>query len=447
MANFDAIAAVSKTLRTLLLDRMVTPVAVTIAPPDVVLADVDGARINLYLVQVIENAELKNQEIPGKGYPAAYGKPPLSLNLRYLITSYSAQENQSSADLNAQTFLGDAMRVLHDFGNRIDSLTIGNSAAGPIGDPILDLELADEYERLKIVLHPASMDDLTKIWSALSEANFRRSVLYEVTVIQIETVERRARPRPVETRRIFATTRRRPVISAAYVTLPPPSPIGEIRVRIGDEITIETEFTLVDKLYVRLGTLDPIRVVPPGDGLVRITVPDDKYAPDLDNPPPDRPIPADKQLLTGPLEVQVIAEHALEGVEGELDHGTAITKPRRLMSNVALLQLVPKISNITTPSGTASTVLHLEGVRLWHPRARTAEVIIGDAPVTIRAPKPAPPPPGDPWIAPSSTVVEVPVADAAPFLSVLSASDPPYPVAVEIDGARSRDATGFRLGP
>ncbi|HEX8168735.1 MAG TPA: DUF4255 domain-containing protein [Beijerinckiaceae bacterium] len=441
MADHTAIAAVSRTLRTLLRDRMtVTPVTVTFVPPDVAPDGVEGARVNVYLTQVIENAELKNQEIPGRGHPAAYGRPPLSLNLRYLVTTYTALETQQDADINAQTTLGDVMRVLHDFGNRLDTLSIVNSAAGTVGDAVLDEALRDEYERIKLVLHPASIDDLTKVWSAIPEANFRRSVIYEATVVQIETPERRARPRPVEQRRIIATTRRRPVIRAAYVTPSDTVQPGELRVRIGDEITIETEHARADRLYVRLGTLDPIRVPPTPDGFIRIVLPDDTYAADLDGPA--HPIPPSRQLQPGPLELQVIAEHAVEGVEGGLGHGDAIAATRRYASNVALLQLVPLISKITTPSGTQSTVLHLEGVRLWHPKARTAEVTIGDAPVTIRDPGL-----GDLWILPSPTVVEVPVADAAPFLSVLVPADPPYPVAVEIDGARSRDAIGFHLDP
>ena len=63
------------------------------------VSGVDGARVNLYLMQLFENAGLKNQEIPRQGHPGAYGHPPLSLNLRYLLTTYSAMETQPDADL------------------------------------------------------------------------------------------------------------------------------------------------------------------------------------------------------------------------------------------------------------------------------------------------------------------------------------------------------------
>jgi hypothetical protein len=433
MADQTAIAAVSRTLRALLRDRMVTTPAVTLAPLDVALAETDGARVNLYLIHVIENAELKNQESPFTG--SGYGRPPLSLNLRYLMTTYSMSEDQPDSDLNAQGLLGDAMRVLHDFGNRIDTLAITNSAAGTLGDPILDPALAGEFERLRLTLQPASLDDLTKIWSALSEANFRRSVIYEVTVVQIETREPRVLPLPVQRRRILATLGRRPVIEAAYVSPPPNQPRGELRVRIGEEITIEAVDVAADKLYVRLGTLDPIRVAA-GAGQVRIVIPDDFYPADLDNPM-QRPIPGSQQLQPGPLPVQLLAQATAEGVEGGLDHGSAVTAVQRRTSNLALLQLVPSVAT----AASSTDVVAVTGTRLWHPAAHTVDVVVGDAAVPVH-----PPGPSDPWAAPTPTRVEIPVADAAATL-LHSRLVSPYPVAVEVDGARSRDAITIALGP
>jgi uncharacterized protein DUF4255 len=440
MASHAAIAAVSRTLRTLLLDRMVTGAQVSLAPPDVTVTGLDGARVNLYLFEVLENVGLKNQEIPGAGHPAAYGRPPLSLNLRYLMTTYSETEVQPEADNNAQTILGDAMRVMHDFGHRIDTLTITNPAAGLVGDAVLDEVLADEFERVKITLHPASLEDITKIWTALPEANFRRSVVYEVTVVQIETPERRPRPQPVETRRILTTVRRAPHVLTAFVApVAPTDPVGEMRARIGDEITIVAENTLADRLYVGLGALEPIRVSPPADGHVRITVPDDLYPIDLDHAVA-RPIAAADQLQPGVLEVRLIAEHPADGVEGGLDRGTAIAPPRRYASNAVLLQLVPHVVALVPTHGPAATILEVQGTRLWHPRVRTGEVIIGDVAVTIRALGGSNPPP-------SPTSVRIPIADVAAILPVLGPGDPPYPVAVQVDGARSRDPMTYVLDP
>jgi hypothetical protein len=439
MADQAAFAAVSSTLRTLLLDRMVTASDVTLAPPDTQVSS--QARVNLYLMQVMENAELKNQEIPFHGSPAAYGTPPLSLNLRYLMTTHSESEDQDNSDLNAQTLLGDAMRVLHDFGNRIDTLRVLTSVGGLMpGDPILDPRLADEFERLRVTLHPSTIDDLTKIWSALPDASFRRSVVYEVTVVQIETPQPRTLPRPVERRRILATVRSRPVITAAYVKVDPSVERGEVRVRIGDSITIEASNTTADKLYVRLGALDPIRVIATG-GRVTIDVPDDTYPIDLDNSH-TRPIPVSQQLQPGTLNVQLIAQRTDEGVEGALDHGSPVSTVGSHVSNIAILQLVPGVAQVSPTGGTSSTVLTITGTRLWNPAAREAEVDIGDAGVQIRAPGP-----GDVFAAPTATSVQIPVTEIVGRLPVQAPADPAYPLGVQIDGARSRDNVGFHFNP
>jgi hypothetical protein len=440
MANQTAIAAVSRTLRTLLLDRMLVSSAITLAPPDVTVAGLDGPRVNLYLLHVIENAELKNQPVPNAAPPGAYGRPPLSLNLRYLVTTHSAIETQPDADLNAQTLLGDAMRVLHDFGNQIDTLAIINPVAGPVGEPILDRALTGEFERVKLNLQPAPLDELTRIWSAFGEANFRRSVIYDATVVQIETAMPTVRPLPVRRRRMLAAIRSRPVILDAYASVPPEPVKGEQRVRVGDAITIEATGTLVDKLYVRLQGLDPIRLAPTAAPL-QVTVPDTLYPADLDHSAV-RPIPAAQQLQPGPIELQLLAEFSEEGVEGGLDRGSRVVLPRRQGSNVMLLQLVPQVTATAPAVGNAATLLQVTGTRLWSPTAQVAEVVVGNVGIRIRAPHS-----GDPWSPPTPTQVQVPMADAVGLLPVQLAADPPYLVAVEVDGARSRDAASFRLGP
>ena len=54
------------------------------------------------------------------------------------------------------------------------------------------------------------------LWSALSEENFRRSVVYEVTVVQIFPSEAPRVAPPVEERRVFASLARRPTIERVF---------------------------------------------------------------------------------------------------------------------------------------------------------------------------------------------------------------------------------------
>ena len=119
--------------------------------------------------------------------------------------------------------------------------------------------------------------------------------------------------------------------------------------------------------------------------------------------------------------------------------GQRIEEPRRFFSNVALMQLVPEVTGVAPVSGDATTILTVTGTRLWHPGAEEALVVVGDEAINIRA---------EPGVLadPTPTSVEVPVADAG--LEPLAPGDPPYPVAVIVDGARSREAgLGFQLEP
>ena len=125
MSDYTALGGVSRSLRTLLQDRMEIPplpsgfttVPITIGTPDED-DDADVPRVNLFLYWVTENRFCKNQEIPGHGHPAAYGRPPLSLDLHYLVTAYGKTQEtgaQFSDETLAQWLLGGTMRVFHDY--------------------------------------------------------------------------------------------------------------------------------------------------------------------------------------------------------------------------------------------------------------------------------------------------------------------------------------------
>ncbi|MGL4961301.1 MAG: DUF4255 domain-containing protein [Inquilinus sp.] len=441
MADFTAIAAATRTIRRLLIDRMETAgVAVTTSPPDVTVANINGPRVNFYLYEVHEHPQMKNQPIPGREHPAAFGHPPLSLTLRYLMTSHARSEDQFDSDIIAQTLLGDAMLVLHDLGGRMDDLRLVTNRAGAIGDPVLDVILREEFERVKLVLHPAQMEDLSKLWSAMPQANFRRSAVYEASLVQIEGRLPRRRPAPVQTRRIMAIVSRAPTLLAAYATPPPPpsDTLRDLRISVGGAITLEHSPTTCERLYVRFGKLEPIRVPLPSSGIIRINVPDDQYPIDLDHPAL-RPIPIDVQLQPGPLEVQLLAVAETEGVQGGLDRGTPLVVDRAQRSNTALLQLTPSVTLVNPTFGTAAAIVQVTGTRLWSETA-PSELVFGDAAVPIR-----PPQPGDPWAAPTPTHVEVP---ASAVSAVLAPRPTPYSLAAQVNGVRSREtAFDFRLDP
>ncbi len=440
MADHTAIAGVSRSLRTLLRDRMAVPVSVTLAPPDVTVAGINDARVNLYLFQVAENAELRNQDLPGRGHPARFGRPPLSLNLRYLLTGYGATEDQEESDLNAQIVLGDAMRALHDHAILTGSLTIGRPGAGTVGDPILDLGLRGQIEQVKVTLVPSGLEEMSKLWSSIHDVNFRRSVVYEATAIQIEsTAERRLAP-PVAVRRFFVSARARPELVAAWRAAPDEA-MRDRRVRPGETVVVEGHNLMADRLLLRFGPLDPIRLPPTATGRIEIALPDDEYPADLDNPNP-RPIPAAQRLQPGPLLVQVLTQHEAEGVEGGLDRGLPVAESRTLRSNPVVLELVPAVTGVDPADGTAADLLRVDGERLWHPDL-TSYVVVGDVAIEVREPGP-----GDAWAAPTPTSVQVPLAPLADILPPPPPAGRPCAITVQVNGARSRDdGVTFLLRP
>ncbi len=208
MSDFRAIGGVSVTLQALLLDRMEYPdglasVPVTVGPPPYSSKDTDprkeDPRVNLFLYRVTENGSLKNQEIPGRGNASGYGQPPLSLNLHYLVTAYGNTPLPAGGgaplfdDTPAHFLLGSAMRVLHDVAIVTDELI---SVRPPSGLLVLHESLRDGYERVRLSLEPLSLEDVTKVWTALA-LRYRLSAAYTVNVVQIESRRAKSFPQPV----------------------------------------------------------------------------------------------------------------------------------------------------------------------------------------------------------------------------------------------------------
>jgi hypothetical protein len=170
MSAATAIGMVGESLRNLLLGEMgLTPaVDVTILAPD---EPGSGRRINLFLYKIQENPTLKNMDWQVKqGQPNQLVPPPLSLNLFYLMTPYAPNDPQTGNTTDHE-ILGTAMRVFYE--NPI--VPASYLAAG----------LTDAREQIKIMLNTLDLEELSKVWSTFTQP-FRLSVLYEVSVVQLD---------------------------------------------------------------------------------------------------------------------------------------------------------------------------------------------------------------------------------------------------------------------
>lgn len=394
MSDFNAIGGVSASLRDLLVDRMELPdgiergrLVVSVGAPRSDAQDGQGAetaRVNLFLYRVTENSELKNQDLPGRGHPGAVGHPPLSLDLHYLLTAYGTSgEPPFPSEITAQLLLGSAMRVLHDHAIIHPRLTTTNA---PLPRPILHPSLQDEYENLRLAIDPLSLEDLSKVWTALT-LPFRLAAAYQVTVVQIESQRRRTFPR------LVGTPPAGPQISAS--PFPTPS-IAEVGARIGAEERRTP--------YLRIGDIAVLRGHGFGTAPLRISIGEL----DLEVPSPadakiDFVLPDEPALQPGVQSVQVVMRFA----------GLASAAVR---SNAAVFMLVPRADTATVQP---SRVLQIAGARLMNAR-RIGEVLIGHRVVDAR----------DSLAGSSESALRVPLPDELPASDVpivLSSTLAPFP--------------------
>jgi hypothetical protein len=142
-----------------------------------------GARVNVFLFRIVENPFLKNEDwIPEGRDTQRY--PPLYVDLFYLLTAFA---NENSPGLEHQA-LTEAMRVLHDF--------------NPIPEADLQGSLAQTRDEIETETWQLSLEDLSRIWSALTKP-YRLSVGYVVRNLAIDSTVTRQIRRVVEKRDEF----------------------------------------------------------------------------------------------------------------------------------------------------------------------------------------------------------------------------------------------------
>lgn len=217
MSNSLAVAAVTATLRNLLIRRLGTELpnqdALTTKPLDKARdPNASTSQVNIFLYHIAYDAAWLNMNMPNQLRPTEPGNPPLPLVLYYLITAYG---DNGSQELGSQKLLGIAMQALHDHP------VLG---ADEINDALAGNDLGNQIERVRITPQPMSVDEMSKLWTTF-QTNYRVSVAYQVAVVLIESSREVRIPLPVLTPEItvqpFLTP---PFPTLAALTLPQKRP-------------------------------------------------------------------------------------------------------------------------------------------------------------------------------------------------------------------------------
>jgi hypothetical protein len=192
--SYAGINDVTRGIRMLLhsqLVRVSSSAVVSLLPPGDALPQVSG--VNLYLYRVTESPFTRNQPWPGDRTSPASNRPPLGLQLHYLLTPLGTpptDANFSEGD-DSHTMLGLAMSTLQENPVLNDVHLPALPAAGGLNatggfdaDMVLPDYLLNSFDKIKIMLSPAGIEELSKIWATINQP-YRLSVAYEASLIEI----------------------------------------------------------------------------------------------------------------------------------------------------------------------------------------------------------------------------------------------------------------------
>jgi hypothetical protein len=157
---------------------------VTGDPPD----KLEAGSLGVYLYHVTEEAHTKNQPAVGRD-PVPVRHTPMGLALYYQITALGTSKG-SAATAQEQTYIGCALKALHDY-PVIDDNTVVMSRTAPLPAPPVAVNvlqkagLDGEGNRFRITMQPVPYEQASTFWNAASLVP-RLAVYYQVSVVLLE---------------------------------------------------------------------------------------------------------------------------------------------------------------------------------------------------------------------------------------------------------------------
>ena len=223
MSNHLAVAAVTATLRRFLQSTVaadVTGADATALRPDAPANTLPSPGVNIYLYQVVPNPAWRVADLPTRDPGGnVLQRPRIPLDLRYLLTFYG-----DDAALEAQRVLGSTVRALH-----ARPVLTRDQILATITDPafayVADADLAHEIERVKLAPLAFTLEELSQLWSMLSETPYVLSMVYQASVVLLEAADTPRRALPVRERMIAVSPFQRAAIERSVAADDPAAPI------------------------------------------------------------------------------------------------------------------------------------------------------------------------------------------------------------------------------
>lgn len=230
MSNHYAIATVTATLQQLL-DKAVgldLPGAhASIVSPESGTAGLADPGVNLFLYQATANGAWRNEDLPTRSSDSRrVQRSRVGIDLYYLFTFYGAE-----AQFEPQRVLATVIRELH----AKPVLTRPQVEAALTAYPALaPSNLATNGELVKFTQLPISLEELSKLWSVFFQTTYHLSIVYQGTVVVLDSEDSFSSPLPVRARNLYVETLREPLIESVVAASGDGDPIlagGAVRIR------------------------------------------------------------------------------------------------------------------------------------------------------------------------------------------------------------------------
>jgi hypothetical protein len=182
------------------------------APDQLETGQSEKAQLSLFLYHVTYNQGWREAGLPSRnGTGAGIDRPPLALDLHYLLIAYGEGE------YIPQILLGIGMQALHEtpflYRQQITNVFTPPPPLSTLDAALATADLADQVEMIKVTPQPLSTEDLSKLWTAFG-SKYRPSVGFEATVVLIESDAPVQAALPVRSFNIDVLQLAQPIIAA-----------------------------------------------------------------------------------------------------------------------------------------------------------------------------------------------------------------------------------------